>query len=215
MKKILAILTSLLVTVGCSPHEVKLAKRISKSTVLVHMRVTKGNKYFMGTCSGVVVSPHEILLANHCVDPQSDGIKLDKIWIRNFNGRSQEAKVERTNPTVDLALLKVKKSESPARLANSIKVGEDCWAVGMPLGLNFIVTKGIISHINFEHSYFPKGSFFITDAAILPGNSGCGVWNSKGQLIGIASMSTSLLGALGAVGLGFIVDIKTIRKFLK
>lgn len=212
--KLATILLSLILINGCTPHEVRLADKISRSTVLVHMRITKEGKYAMGTCTGVVVSPHEILLANHCVQPPEEDVKLDKIWIRNFEGRSQEAKIERNDPKVDLALLVVQKKEIPAKIAKSVRVGASCWAVGMPLGIEWVVSKGIVSKIDLEIPYMPDATFFVTDATILPGNSGGGVWNERGELIGIVSMSTSMLGGLGAAGLGFIVDRDTIVDFL-
>lgn len=214
MKKFLIGVISLsLLFSACTPHEIKLANRISKSTVLVHVRLKKGDRTGGALCSGVVVSPHEILLAAHCVNPP-EGISIDKIWVRDFNDRVQEATIERKEPQVDLALLKIKQQEVPAKLGFRVRTGQTIFIVGMPLGIEWAVTKGIISTTNVKFDNVPYAKFFITDATVLPGNSGGGAWNERGELIGIVSMSTSILGSFGAAGLGIIVDVDTVRGFL-
>lgn len=214
MKKLLAIsLACSVLLTSCTPRETRLAKRISKSTVLVHVMLSKGKKHGGALCSGVVVSPHEILLADHCVNPP-EGIKIDKIWVKNYEGQAQEATVEAKDPFDDLAVLTVRKAEVPAKIAtHQPKVGETIWVVGMPLGIPWAVTKGIVTKTGLNVPWL-LGTFFITDATVLPGNSGGGAWNDKGELVGIVVMSTSMLGGLGAAGLGIVVDTKTIRNFL-
>jgi len=214
MKKFLLGLVALsLLFSACTPHDVAVAKRISKSTVLVHIRLRKGERTGGALCSGVVVSPNEILLAAHCVNPP-EGISIDKIWVRDFNDRVQEATVERKEPQQDLAILKVKKREIPARIGSEVRVGQPVIVVGMPLGVEWCVTKGIVSKTDVKVETVPYAIFFITDATVLPGNSGGGVWNERGELVGIVSMSTSILGGFGAAGLGIIVDTETVRGFL-
>jgi serine protease Do len=214
MKKFLAIVLSCAVLFsGCTPRDARLAKRISKSTVLVHILVSRGNRHGGALCAGVVVSPHEILLADHCVDAPAD-IKIDKIWVRDYAGHAQEATIEAKDKVDDLAALRIRKAEIPAKIASrQPPVGSALWVVGMPLGATWTVTKGIVSKTDVNVIGF-LGSFFITDATVLPGNSGGGAWNDRGELVGIVSMSTSLLGTFGAAGLGIIVDTKTIRGFL-
>lgn len=215
MKKLLTTLvvcSLLLAMVGCTPKDVRVAERISNSTVRVHIMLTHKKKNEGALCGGVVISPHEILLADHCVDPPDD-IKLGKIYIQNYGGRTQEATIEAKDHMVDLAVLHVKKAEVPAYLATRIRKGETCWVVGMPLGLRWVASKGVVSGTGLHVSDF-LGTFFITDAVVLPGSSGGGVWNEDGELIGIVSMTTSLAGPIGASGLGIIVDLNTILDFL-
>lgn len=214
MKKLLAaIAASLVLFQGCTPKEVSTAKKITKSTVLVHMFISKGSRHGEALCSGVVIAPHRILLADHCVNPP-EGISLDKVWVEDYSGHKQLATVVSKNVGYDLALLKIKDAETPARISYvEPKVGSTVWIVGMPLGLEWTVTKGIVSQVHVNVQGF-LGSFFITDATVLPGNSGGGAWNDRGELIGIVSMSTSLMGMFGAAGLGIIVDGDTIKDFL-
>jgi len=91
--------------------------------------------------------------------------------------------------------------------------GETAYIVGNPLGLESTVTKGVISHIKRE---LPGASgiendvkFTQLDGGAAPGNSGGGVFNESGQLIGVL-----VRGVNGANFLSFAVDIDDIRAFL-
>jgi serine protease Do len=213
-KRVIAIALSGLLLSSCNPKEVRVAERIQKSTVFVHIYFSRGEKHGGALCSGVVVNPHEILLADHCVDAP-EGVKVDKVWIRNFNGRSQEATIEKKDRKIDLALLHVIKREIPAKIGHSVRTGQVCYTVGMPLGIEWVVSRGIVSRTDLEVPWFTKATFFVTDCTVLPGNSGGGVWSENGSLIGIVSMSSSMLGSMGAAGLGFAVDVNTIRGFIE
>ncbi|MCS6796177.1 MAG: trypsin-like peptidase domain-containing protein, partial [Raineya sp.] len=95
--------------------------------------------------------------------------------------RSYEAKVIGTDPSTDLALLKIEEENLPALpFANSdkVRVGEWVLAVGNPFELNSTVTAGIISakarNINLiqDKDNLQVESFLQTDASVNPGNSG-------------------------------------------
>jgi len=218
MKKFLVGIISLsLLLSSCKPHDVRLAERCLSSTVLIHMKVAKGTRRAEGTCSGVYVTPNLILTADHCVDMSmefSKDVYVKEIWIRNSYDRSARATVVKMSVVRDLALLKTDLKGNPVQLAKDIQVGEECWVVGQPLGLQFIVSKGIVSQTNVPTFMFPV-NHFITTATVLPGNSGGPAFNSKGQLIGIVTMSTSMLGSFGAAGLGIAVQIDEVRSFLR
>jgi serine protease Do len=215
MKKFLVGIISLsLLLPACTPKEIRLANRCLASTVLLHLKVARADgKRGMGTCSGVYVSPNMILTANHCVEME-EGLELKEIWVRNYNGDSARATVVKASPLRDLALIKTDLKGIPVRLARKIRVGEDCWIVGQPLGLEFVVTKGIVSSINVETAAFPI-NHFITDCVVLPGNSGGPAFDNHGNLIGILTMSTSAFGPFGASGLGIVVQVDEVRSFLK
>jgi serine protease Do len=217
-KKILGIVISCsLLLSACKPHEIRLAQRCLASTVVIHMKMTKGKKSGMGVCSGVYVAPNLILTADHCVDTSLErekGITLKGIWIKDINDNIAKAEVVKTDSSRDLALLRTDLKGIPAKLARNVKVGEETWVVGNPLGLEFIVSKGIVSATDVTFEDFPR-DHFITTATVLPGNSGGPAYNSKGQLIGIVVMSTSMLGSFGASGLGVVVQINEVRHFLK
>ena len=214
MKKILSILLSCFVFfVGCLPREIHLAKKCQKSTVLIHVKVLKNDKKMWGTCSGVYVNPKVILTANHCID-SSDGAEILEIWVRNFDNKSMKAEVIKKDFARDLALLKTDLRGIPVKLARNVRVGEDVWIIGNPLGLEFVVSKGIVSNVDLSMKQYPI-NHFITTAIVLPGSSGGPTFNAKGQLVGIEVMSTSMVGSLGASGLGIVVQIDEVRNFLR
>jgi serine protease Do len=102
-------------------------------------------------------------------------------------------------------------------LANSdeLVVGQSIICIGAPLGLKHTLTTGIVSAIRAGHgndlSFFPK-DVIQTDAAINQGNSGGALFNSRGEVVGIASFITSQTG--GSVGLGFAVPSNAVRRRL-
>src|SRR5690606_11927943 len=103
-----------------------------------------------------------------------------------------EATVVGTDPTTDIALLKVKGKKDlpflPLGDSESLEVGEWVMAVGNPFGLGHTVTVGIISAKGrdlVEQLGMPYTNFLQTDAAINPGNSGGPLVNIYGEVIGI------------------------------
>lgn len=218
MKKLLsAIIACSLLLSSCTPHQISLAHRCVSSTVLLHMKITKKNKRGWGTCSGVYVAPHLILTADHCVDMSMEGksdLQVKEIWVKNSDSHGARAYVVKMDASKDLALLRTSLKGTPVKLARNISVGEDVWVVGQPLGLRFIVSKGIVSSIDMTTDEFPI-HHFVTDCVVLPGNSGGGSFNSRGELVGIVTMSTSMFGSFGAAGLGIVVQIDEVHNFLK
>jgi S1-C subfamily serine protease len=134
--------------------------------------------------------------------------------------KSYIAKVVGTDPSTDLAVLKIEADNLPAiKVGNSkqVQVGEWVLAVGNPFNLNSTVTAGIVSakgrDINVVSGRFPLESFIQTDAAINPGNSGGALVNSSGELIGI---NTAILSHTGSYsGYGFAVPIDIAMKVVK
>jgi serine protease Do len=218
MKKLISILMAGFLLTGCNPHDIRLANRCLNSTVLLRMKIAKGSRHGEGTCSGVYISSNLILTADHCVDmtmdfPKGD-VTLKEVWVRNFNGDSAKAVVVKTSQLRDLALIKTTLKGTPVRLAGNVQIGEDDWVIGNPVGLEFVISKGIVSSLNVPTEEFPI-DHFVTTAIVLPGNSGGPVFNSKGQLIGILTMSTSQVGSLGAAGFGIAVQINEVKYFLR
>jgi serine protease Do len=215
MKKTLAaLLTILLVVPACAKS---VPDRMESSTVLIRMKIHRDtdNKTGWGSCSGVYIKKNIILSAAHCVDfPAAEGIQLKELWIKNNDLQSERAVIVRSDPAADLLLLYTPLEGTPVKFARRAIRGEECWVIGNPLGLHDIVTKGIVSQINLKEKG-EKATFIIVDAVALPGNSGGCIINRKGQLIGILTRSTSMLGSLGASGLGLGVDLRTIKEFLK
>jgi serine protease Do len=173
-----------------------------------------GRRGGIASGSGFVVSSDGYVLTNaHVVDGAS------KVTVRLLDRREFPARVVGTDPTTDVAVLKVDATGlTPAPLGNSdaSRVGEWVLAVGNPLGenLNFTVTQGIISAKGRaldlpNRSQSSIQDFIQTDAAINPGNSGGPLVNVRGEVIGINSAIASPTGV--NAGYGFAVPINLAR----
>ncbi|MBC6696982.1 Do family serine endopeptidase [Hymenobacter sp. BT190] len=169
-----------------------------------------------GSGSGVIIAANGYIVTNnHVID------KADKIEVVMDDKRKFEAELIGTDPTTDLALLKVKADNLPfIRYGNSdqVKVGEWVLAVGNPFNLNSTVTAGIISakgrNINILRDQQGMGieSFLQTDAVVNPGNSGGALVNLNGDLIGINSAIASQTGSF--VGYSFAVPSSIVSKVI-
>jgi S1-C subfamily serine protease len=130
------------------------------------------------------------------------------------DGESQQAEVVGTDPSSDLALLKVDDTQgaTPLPLGDSSKaeVGDPVVAIGNPFGLDRTVTSGIVSALQRQiqaPNGFSISDVIQTDAAINPGNSGGPLLDSTGQVIGVNSQIASQSG--GNEGVAFAVPIST------
>lgn len=173
-----------------------------------------GSQTQVSTGSGVIINKNGYILTNNHVIDQSEQIEVI------HEKKSYIAKVVGTDPSTDLAVLKIEADNLPAiKVGNSkqVQVGEWVLAVGNPFNLNSTVTAGIVSakgrDINVVSGRFPLESFIQTDAAINPGNSGGALVNSTGELIGI---NTAILSHTGSYsGYGFAVPIDIAMKVVK
>jgi len=229
MKKLIAVMASaMLLLPACAfnttgVRSTHVSNRMEESTALVKMKIHMVRKdretgevkerSGWGTCSGVYIKNNIILSAAHCVNVDEDeGITLKEIWIRHGED-SERAVIVKVDYQADLLLLYTPLRGTPVHLADRAVRGQDCWIIGNPLGMVDILTKGIVSKINWDIKG-EKAQFMIVDATALPGNSGGAVVDANCHLIGILTRSTSLFGPFGAAGLGIAVDLKTIREFL-
>ena len=166
----------------------------------------------MGIGSGVIVSEDGYIITNnHVID------KSDKITVTLDNKTEYEAKVIGTDPSTDIALLKVEANGLPyLEYANSddVELGEWVLAVGNPYNLTSTVTAGIISakarELGINRSQMSLESFLQTDAAVNPGNSGGALVNTKGELVGINTAIYSETGNFA--GYSFAVPISIAGK---
>lgn len=163
-----------------------------------------------GAGSGVIISADGYILTNaHVITDSESGKLADAVTIRLNNSSEYEAKIIGSDQSSDIALLKIEATEltfaTPGN-SDSIKVGEQIIAVGNPLGeLGGTVTCGIISATNREITVEDnKMTLIQIDAAINPGNSGGGLFNVKGELIGIVNAKTT---DIGIEGLGFAIPV--------
>lgn len=161
--------------------------------------------------SGVIYSNDGYIITNNHVVSKADNIEVI------HNKKSYKAKLIGTDPSSDLAVLKIDVQNIPAIQIGSSRrlyVGDWVLAVGNPFNLESTVTAGIVSakgrNIGILKDRFPIESFIQTDAAINPGNSGGALVNLKGELVGI---NTAILSQTGQyAGYGFAVPIDIVKK---
>jgi putative serine protease PepD len=138
------------------------------------------------------------------------------------NGHSIDASVLGTDPSSDLAVLKISTSDTPnvdpLALADSsrVKVGDTAVAIGNPFGLDRTATAGIVSGLG-RHIRAPNGveidQVIQTDAPINPGNSGGPLIDTRARVIGVNSqIATAGQTGNGNVGIGFAVPSNTVRE---
>jgi len=167
----------------------------------------------MGSGSGVIISDDGYIVTNNHVVANSD-----KVEITLHDKRTLQAKLIGTDPSTDLALLKVDEKMLPfIPYGNSddVKVGEWVLAVGNPFNLTSTVTAGIVSakarNISIlPDQQFPIESFIQTDAAVNPGNSGGALVDTDGTLVGINTAIASSTGSY--TGYSFAIPVNIVKK---
>lgn len=171
-------------------------------------------QYQEGAGSGVILtSDGYIVTNNHVID------NATVVEVTLNDKRTFEAKVIGSDPSTDIALLKVEAENLPTiPLGNSdeLRVGEWVLAVGNPFNLTSTVTAGIVSakarNINILNAEMKIESFIQTDAAVNPGNSGGALVNTNGELVGINTAIASQTGSYS--GYSFAVPTSIVSKVI-
>ncbi|MCO6499811.1 MAG: trypsin-like peptidase domain-containing protein [Vicingus serpentipes] len=170
--------------------------------------------------SGVLISNDGYIVTNNHVIENANNISITL-----NNKKTYNAEVIGSDPTTDLALLKIDEDKLPFITygnSNNIKVGEWVLAVGNPYNLTSTVTAGIVSakgrDINILRNDPYNGlsaieSFIQTDAAVNPGNSGGALVSTTGELIGINSAIQSPTGAYS--GYSFAIPVNIVKKVVE
>ena len=164
-----------------------------------------------GAGSGVIVREDGYIATNYHVIQGAN-----KVEVTLHNGESYPAKIIGSDPANDIAVIKIDaKGLTTATVGDSstVDVGDLAVAIGNPLGqLGGTATTGIISAL--DRTLDVEGTTLTlmqTDAAINGGNSGGGLFNSKGELIGIVESKAS---AVGVEGLAFALPINTVSPII-
>jgi putative serine protease PepD len=212
------------------PDWVAVANAVEPSVVAVQVQASQGS----GEGSGILLdTTGRVLTNNHVVSEGGGGAQINVVL---SDGRAYPATIVGTDPSTDLAVIKINASVSglkPATIGDSsvVKPGDPVLAAGNPLGLADTVTTGIVSAINRPVSTQASGqggnpfnqtsaepvvtNAIQTDAAINPGNSGGALVDAGGRVIGITSSIASLSsgsGQSGSIGLGFAIPINEAKQ---
>jgi Do/DeqQ family serine protease len=165
-----------------------------------------------GFGSGVILSTDGYIVTNNHVIEDAEKIKVVLNDKREF-----DAVLVGTDPTTDVAVLKVETEDLPfLKYGNSdeLRLGEWVLAVGNPFNLTSTVTAGIVSamarNLGINNDQLSIESFIQTDAAVNPGNSGGALVNQRGQLIGINTAIASRTGSY--TGYSFAIPVSIVQK---
>ena len=206
-------------TTGSSSGELtvsQIAAQTANSVVEITTEATSYDMYMRqsvteGAGSGVILTTDGYIVTNnHVIEGAS------KITVTLKDGTSYPATLVGTDSQGDIAVIKIDATGlQPAVIGDSseMQVGDMAVAVGNPLGqLGGTVTDGIISALDREIDLDGKTMTLLqTNAAINPGNSGGGLFNDKGELIGIVVAKSS---GSGIEGLGFAIPINTAKDLI-
>ena len=166
--------------------------------------------------SGFVTSEDGYIVTNNHVIEEADEIEIEFFPGDGQPAQPLPAKVVGTDPTTDIALLKV---EAPMPLkfvtfgdSDTARVGDWVVAMGNPLGQGFSVSAGIVSARNRELSG-SYDDYIQSDAAINRGNSGGPLFNMDGDVVGVNTAILSPNG--GSIGIGFSMASNVVSKVVK
>lgn len=180
--------------------------------IFTEVSVYNGRYVQSGAGSGVIIGTNSVggevyvVTNNHVIED------ADTITVRLANGNEYTATLRGTDATSDLAVLKIKAEESVTvaeiGCSANLVVGEDVVVIGNPLGkLGGSVTNGIISAL--ARAIDIDGvtmTLLQTSAAVNPGNSGGGLFNMKGQLVGVVNAKS---GGSNIDNIGFAIPSDT------
>lgn len=183
----------------------------SQSQAQGFMRSSSTQEYTQSSLgSGVILSGDGYILTNYHVIEGADKLQVVA------SGGEYEAKVVGTDPSSDLAVIKIEASGLPAveiGSSSDLVTGEWVMAVGSPFGLEQSVSTGIVSAVSRSSSSLYSSeseaiytNMIQTDAAINPGNSGGALVDKNGKLIGINTLIASTSGSSSGVGFAIPVD---------
>jgi S1-C subfamily serine protease len=177
-----------------------------------------------GTGSGTIIkrrnNTYYILTCAHVVGSEIIREKTAMIFV-NFTTqfgqeKSYPAKVIKYDASLDLAVIKVNMKEHGLLVASISrkrpKLGDVAYSMGNPMGIERVLSKGLISSLLFK-------GYYMFDGVITSGNSGGALFNSKGELIGVPSQgpnySVGITEGVPESNLGMSIDLPTLTKFIR
>jgi|GEM_PF-160198 S1-C subfamily serine protease len=161
--------------------------------------------------SGFYVTPDLVLTNYHVIE----GAKYAEMKL--YNGHETFGKVVKSDVRLDLALVKVQEKGKPVQFydKNKLDLGSTTEAIGHPKGLEFTITRGVISAVRKRESVFDTGGkkvlFVQTDTPINPGNSGGPLFLGN-KVVGV---NDNKLVGMDTEGISFSIHHSEVEKFLK
>jgi S1-C subfamily serine protease len=215
LKIFAVIFTAFIFLTGCSESNI-LSKKDAVVFIVAEKNLVNGQTTnpTMGSGTGFFIDENVILTNNHVVENSKS------IIIQIENGKEvYPVEVVFADPLIDVAVLKLKNWEEfiKKNKVSYLEFAQDhninqldtVYAIGHPWGLQFSISKGVISHTIRRPSASPK--FLIqTDANIFEGNSGGPLLNSRGNVVGI---NTLMLANTGG-SYGFATPSLLVKKVL-
>ena len=192
-------------TIGETLNAAQIFKKVSNSVVCITITTSSSS----GAGSGVVATKDGYIITNYHVANES----CTSINVTFYDNTTYPATYVLGDEVSDIALIKIEKSDcTPVEIADSSKVemGDSVVVIGNALGNGITITSGIVSNT--------KGTFTLddiatpviqVDAAINQGNSGGGLFDSHGQLIGIVNAKT---GGTLVDGVGYAIPTSNVLK---
>ena len=191
------------------PSFADLIDRVQPSVVAVNTQTVVRSRFIQrtvqGAGSGWIVDESGIIVTNDHVVAGATSIT-----VQLSDGKTYTPVSVKTDPTSDLAILKINAGKLPAlKVGDSgkLRVGDWVIAVGNALGMGIGVKDGIVSRlgVNVQVSQTETYNNLIeTNAAINPGNSGGPLLNLDGEVVGITSLK---LATAGVEGMGYAINI--------
>lgn len=170
------------------------------------------NQPLVATGSGVIITSDGFIVTNNHVVHNAE-----RLEVTLNDKRTYEAEIIGTDPSTDLALIKISEDHLPFLTygnSDQVKIGEWVLAVGNPFNLTSTVTAGIVSalarDINILGTNSAIESFIQTDAPVNRGNSGGALVNTNGELIGINAAIASNTGSY--TGYSFAIPVNIVKK---
>ena len=188
--------------------------KLKPSVVEVRTEVVTYGHFFgqsisQGAGSGVFLTEDGYIVTNYHVIKNSNSVT-----VTTTDGKEYPAEVIGFDEEEDLAVIKIDGTGfSPAVIGDSAaaRVGDTAIAIGNPLGtLGGTVTTGIVSALDRQIEVEGQlMNLLQTNAAVSPGNSGGGLFNAKGELIGIVNAKSD---GEDVEGLGFAIPSNTVKE---
>ena len=177
-----------------------------------------GSQFSTASGSGVIISDDGYIVTNNHVVEGATG--EDAVQVKLFNGEQFTAIIIGTDPRTDLAVLKIDTNGlqfASFTDSSELQMGEDVLAIGNPLGLGICCSNGIISalekEITINNVYL---TVIQTNAAVNAGNSGGGLFDLNGNLVGIvnAKKTAAALGETSIEGMGYAIPANTVKRIV-